>query len=354
MRYYPYLRPLIFCLPPETAHRLAIGALQGRLLFEPRPKYYSELEMNLWGLRFRNPLGVAAGFDKNGVALDGLLAQGFGFVEAGTVTPQPQPGNPQPRLFRLEQDEAVINRLGFNNQGLGAFVKHFTARDKAKGIAGANIGKNKTSSDAEADYVAGLLAVYAHCDYIAVNISSPNTAGLRDLQQGRALDGLLAALAKARGQCLAQQLPYRPVLLKVAPDLDMAQKEDIVRAAVEYGLDGLIISNTTVSRPEHLQSRWAAETGGLSGRPLFALSTQALADFYRLAQGRLTLVGAGGIASAEDAYRKIRAGASLLQLYTALVYNGFGLVRDINDGLVQCLQRDGFSHLREAVGADHR
>ena len=352
MSLYRSLRPLLHALPPEAAHNLAIFALENRLLFEPKPRHYSALETNYFGLTFPNPLGLAAGFDKNARALSGLLAQGFGFVEAGTVTPQPQPGNPAPRLFRLSEDEAVINRMGFNNAGLAAFVQNFQRRDVRKGIAGANIGKNKTATDPVEDYVVGLHAVYAHADYITVNISSPNTPGLRDLQERAALEPLLSALKTARIACEEKHAAYKPLWLKVAPDLSLTQCEAIAQLVVEYGIDALVVSNTTLARPDSLKSPQAQQQGGLSGRPLMALSTEMLARFYRLLGGRCLLVGAGGIASADDAYRKIRAGAGLLQLYSALVYHGFGLVREICDGLEAQLARDGFSHLREAVGID--
>lgn len=352
MNIYKHLRPLIFCLPPEMAHNLSVMALQNRLLFEAPPKIYSALETNWCGLHFRNPVGLAAGFDKNARAVDGLLVQGFGFVEAGTVTPLAQPGNPQPRLFRLIEDEAVINRLGFNNDGLKSFVKHYSARDRRKGVAGANIGKNKNSDDAVSDYVTCMKAVYAHADYITVNVSSPNTQGLRDLQKSDALGALLSALSEVRNEAMRRGQARVPLLLKIAPDLDASDKEGIAQAALANGVEGLIISNTTVSRPGHLKSPLAAEQGGLSGRPLFDLSTQTLSDMYRLTGGTLMLIGVGGIAGAEDAYRKIRAGAGLVQLYSALVYQGFGLVNAICEGLVQCLKRDGFSHISEAVGVD--
>lgn len=352
MKIYPHLRPLFFCLPPEFAHNLAICALQNRLLFEAPPVKYSALETNILGLCFKNPLGIAAGFDKNAVAIDGLLVQGFGFVEAGTVTPLAQPGNPKPRLFRLVEDEAIVNRLGFNNDGIKAFVKNFSRRDKNKGVAGANIGKNKNSDDAVADYIACMKAVYPHADYITVNVSSPNTQGLRDLQKGEALDALLGAMIKVRNEQVVAGEKSVPLLLKIAPDLDGAEKEHIAQTALAHGIDGLIISNTTVLRPERLQSGLAGEPGGLSGKPLFDLSTQTLSDMYRLTQGKMALVGVGGIASARDAYQKIRAGASLLQLYSALIYQGFGMIHELCEGLIECLKRDGFSHISESVGAD--
>ncbi len=347
-------RPLLHCLPPEAVHAAGLAALRRGLLRSPVPAPPPELTLNVFDLTFPGPVGLAAGFDKNAVAIDALLAQGFAFVEAGTVTPRPQPGNPRPRLFRLREDEAVINRLGFNNHGLERFVQHFRRHDRARGIAGANIGRNKDSADALADYVAGLQAVYPYADYITVNISSPNTPGLRDLQRKEALAQLLAGLTQARGNCRKQHARHVPLLLKVSPDLGMQEKEDIADQVSAHHIDGLIISNTTVSRPPSLQSPCRSEQGGLSGRPLFALSTEALRDFYRLTGGKLPLIGVGGVTSAEDAYAKIRAGATLVQLYTALVYRGFGIVRNIHRALPDLLRRDGFSHVSEAVGTAAR
>lgn len=346
------MRPLIHgLLPPEAAHNLGLWALSRGVLPAPAFKRFPELETTVFGLRFANPIGLAAGFDKNAVAINGLFAQGFGFVEAGTATPLPQPGNPKPRIFRLTQEEAVINRLGFNNGGLDRYLAHFSARDKSKGIAGANIGKNK-DGEAIADYVTGIKAVYPLADYITVNISSPNTQGLRALQERDALTQLLDAVRNTRGECAQLHAKQVPLLLKVAPDLTAAEREAIAELVLAYGVDGMIVSNTTISRPETLQSPHRGEQGGLSGKPLMGLSTEALKDFYRLTGGKLPLIGVGGIASAQDAYTKIRAGATLVQLYTALVYQGFAVVRDIQAGLAELLRKDGFTHIGQAVGVD--
>ena len=346
------LTPLVRCLPPETAHNFGLWALH-RGLLPPAKRVVSELlSVNAFGLTFSNPVGLAAGFDKNASAVNGLLSQGFGFVEAGTVTPLPQAGNPKPRIFRLSEDRAVINRLGFNNLGLDVFLQNIQQADKSKGILGANIGKNKQSADAVADYVTGLQAVYPYADYVTINISSPNTQGLRDLQQRDALVPLLAALDKTRGEYLQRLGKSVPLLLKVAPDLSENEIEAIAETVLEYGIDGIIISNTTTSRPATLKSRHAHETGGLSGKPLLALSTETLTSFYTLTDGKIPLVGVGGIASAEDVYRKIRAGATLVQLYTALVYQGFGVVHKIQTGLIALLKRDGFENVQQAVGVD--
>jgi dihydroorotate dehydrogenase len=348
---FSLLRPFIHSLPPETAHNLGLWALRHDLWPSAPLQELPSLHVNALGLTFPNPIGLAAGFDKNAVAIDGLLKLGFGFVEAGTVTPKPQPGNPQPRLFRLVEDRAVINRLGFNNEGLERFVANFTAR-KLKGIAGANIGKNKDSTDAIADYVTGLKAVYPHADYITVNISSPNTPGLRDLQQHEHLTALLKPLQQSRQECSQKHNRHVPMLLKVAPDLSDQEMEAIAESVLAHGMDGLIVSNTTISRPDSLKSNHRSETGGLSGAPLFALSTQCLKRFYRLTGGKIILVGVGGISSPEQAYAKIRAGATLVQFYTTLVYQGFSAPSRIRTVLAKMLEKDGFSNVQQAVGVD--
>ncbi len=346
------LMRLIRCLPPEAAHNFGLWALRRGLVPSAAPLESDVLKVKTLGLTFANPIGLAAGFDKNAVAVNALFGQGFGFVEAGTVTPLAQSGNSKPRIFRLTHDDAVINRLGFNNHGLGPYLKHFKQIDKNCGIAGANIGKNKTSTDAVADYVTGMQAVYPYADYITINISSPNTQGLRSLQQREALEQLLSALDKTHGECVQRYGMNVPVLLKVAPDLSEIEIEDIAEVVMAFGLDGMIVSNTTIGRPSSLRSHHAAETGGLSGKPLFQLATETLKAFYFHTEGKIPLIGVGGVSTAHDAYTKIRAGATLVQLYTALVYQGFGVVRQIQKGLVELLARDGFSHVQQAVGAD--
>lgn len=350
--YFALMRPLIHALPPEVAHRMGIRLLREGWWPAGRVSSPPSLAVSAFGLSFPNPVGMAAGFDKNAEAMDALLTLGFGFVEAGTVTPRSQPGNPCPRVFRLREDEALINRLGFNNEGLAPFSQRFARRDKTRGIAGANIGKNKDTVHAVADYVAGLQAVYALADYVTVNISSPNTQGLRDLQQREALSELLQALKDARAQCAASSNRQVPLLLKVAPDLDMPAMHDIAEAVLAHGVDGLIVSNTTIARPPGLRSPHRAEQGGLSGKPLMQPSTECLRQFYKLLGGRIPLVGVGGIASADDAYAKIRAGATLVQLYTAITYQGFGMVPRLLSGLDALLKRDGLSHIQQAVGLD--
>jgi dihydroorotate dehydrogenase len=345
--WYRAIWPLLRRIDPETAHRLAIRALRAGLVPRCRLPDDPILEQRLWGLHFANPVGLAAGFDKHAEVPDALLEQGFGFIEIGGVTPLPQPGNPRPRLFRLTEDEAVINRMGFNSEGLDVARRRLAARAR-RGIVGVNLGKNKEQTDAAADYVAGALAFAPHADFLVINVSSPNTPGLRALQSRAALEDLVGQVRAA----LAKNAP--PLLLKVAPDLTGDDRRDIAEVALASRLDGLIVSNTTLARPASLRSRHREEAGGLSGRPLFEPSTAMLGEFYRLTGGKLPLVGVGGIASGRDAYRKVRAGASLVQLYSALVFRGPGLVAAIRRDLAAALRADGFESVTEAVGADQR
>jgi dihydroorotate dehydrogenase len=351
---YPLIRPVLRRLPPEAARDLTLRALNvglGVLMADsaaqrPDPPI---LAQRLWGLDFANPLGLAAGYDKDARVPDAMRRFGFGFVEIGTVTPRPQSGNLKPRMFRLEEDEAIVNRMGFNSGGLDAVLERLTRRPRS-GIVGVNLGKNRDSSDATADYEIGIRRAARLADYLVVNISSPNTPGLRELQRRESLESLLGLLLRAREESGCRV----PLLVKIAPDLAAAEREDIASVVLDAGIDGLIISNTTVDRPAGLISRNAREAGGLSGRPLFASSTALVSDMYRLTQGRLPLIGVGGIASAWDAYAKIRAGAHLVQLYTALVFSGPLLVSRIKQGLADLLRRDGFASMAEAVGAAHR
>jgi dihydroorotate dehydrogenase len=347
--WYRLIAPALLALDPETAHGLAIRALKSGLVPRLRAADDPILAQRVWGRAFSNPIGLAAGFDKHAEVPDALLDLGFGFVEVGGVTPLPQPGNPRPRLFRLNEDGAVINRMGFNSVGLEVVRARLTARAR-RGIVGVNLGKNKDQTDAAADYVAGARAFAPHADFLVINVSSPNSPGLRALQSREALHALVS---RVRG-VLAGIANAPPLLLKIAPDLTGDDKRDIAAVALETRLDGLIISNTTLARPPSLASRYRGEAGGLSGRPLFAPSTALLGEFYRLTQGRLPLVGVGGIASGRDAYRKIRAGASLVQLYSALVFHGPGLVAAIRRDLAAALREDGFRSVAEATGADHR
>ncbi len=335
-------------LDAETAHSLTLRALRAGLGPRAAADSQPELAAELCGLHLPNCIGLAAGFDKNAEVPDAMLAAGFGFVECGTVTPLSQAGNPRPRIFRLTEDRAVINRLGFNNGGLDAYAARLAARPR-RGIVGANIGANKDAADRIGDYVTGLERLWGLADYFTVNISSPNTPGLRDLQGGEALTELLGRLAEARGGLAAAG--KAPMFLKVAPDLDDAQIDAIVEAALAHGLDALIVGNTTLQRPADLRSAEAGETGGLSGAPLAALSTAVLARFHAKAAGRIALIGAGGVAGGADAYAKIRAGASAVQLYSAMVYGGPGLVMRVRRELSALLKADGFTRVAEAVGA---
>ncbi|MDA5194693.1 quinone-dependent dihydroorotate dehydrogenase [Govanella unica] len=353
MSLYSLIRPLIFCFDAETAHGLAVTALKSGLLPRCAAAEDPVLVSTLWGLRFPTPVGLAAGFDKNAEVPDAMLAQGFGFVEAGTVTPRPQEGNPKPRMFRLSADRAVINRLGFNNAGLEAFRAKAEARQGRPGIFGANVGANKDTSDPVSDYVAGIRALYGLSDYFTVNISSPNTPGLRSLQRQDALDRLLGAVMAARLEAHgARSGRLVPLLVKIAPDLSPEERADIAKVALKHEVDGLIISNTTISRPAGLHGPFRGETGGLSGQPLLKLATEVLGDMYKLTEGRIPLVGVGGIENGQDAYRKIRAGASLVQLYSAMVYEGPGLGASVAQELANCLRADGYANVSEAVGAD--
>jgi dihydroorotate dehydrogenase len=340
---YHLLRPLIYALDAEAAHRATIGALK---LMPPLrlPKFPDPLATEVAGLRFPSPVGLAAGFDKDAEVPNAMLGLGFGFVEVGTVTPLPQAGNPKPRLFRLAEDQAVINRMGFNNAGQAEALRRLRRRER-RGIVGVNVGANKDSPDRIADYVAGVKAMGGVADYLTINISSPNTPGLRALQDEAALAELLSAVREAR-------FPSGPpIFLKVAPDLAVDDPERIVRAAIDHGIDALIVANTTVSRPS-LKSRFAGEAGGLSGAPLKSLALDALRAFHAASGGAIPLIAVGGIANADDAWERIRAGASLVQLYSALIYEGPGLARRIARGLAERLRASGMAGLSEAIGSE--
>lgn len=343
MRLFPLVRPALFAIEAERAHRLTINGLKA--LPASPPHLDRRLATRLAGLDFPNPIGLAAGVDKNAEVPGAFLSLGFGFVEVGTLTPQPQVGNPRPRLFRLPEDRAVINRMGFNNGGQAAALERLLKhrRKGVRGLIGVNVGANKDATDRIADYAAGVAVMAQVADYLTINISSPNTPGLRALQEAKALDELLAGAMEAR-------LPGGPpIFLKVAPDLGTADIDAIARVCIDRQVDALIVSNTTISR-EGLRSPRAGEAGGLSGAPLKALALQRLKDFRAATGGALPLIAAGGIASGADAYDRIRAGASLVQLYTALVYEGPFLARRIARELAALLERDGFAGVREAVG----
>ncbi len=351
--YYRYTGPLVRLLPPEMAHGLTIQALKFGLV-PPQPRFQPpSLAVSLWGMQFPNPVGLGAGFDKNAEVADAMLRQGFGFVEVGTVTPRPQPGNPGPRMFRLPEDGAIINRMGFNNQGLDVVADRLRRRRRT-GIVGVNLGKNKDTQDAAADYELGAARMGPLADYLVINVSSPNTPGLRALQSRTQLEELVGRTRAALNAAISVPAARPPLLLKIAPDLAVGDLTDIAAVTLAGQLDGLIVSNTTIARPDTLRSPLAGETGGLSGAPLFDLSTEVLRRMYRLTRGKVPLIGVGGITSGLDAYVKIRAGASLVQIYSAMVYEGPALVGRIKHDLVTLLQRDGFSNITQAVGADQR
>jgi dihydroorotate dehydrogenase len=343
--------PLLRWFDPEDAHRLAIQGLRLLPPMRPRPDDPNLGERAI-GLNFPNPVGMAAGFDKSAEAPDALLRLGFGFVEIGSVTPKPQAGNPRPRLFRLERDEAVVNRMGFNNDGADAVLRRLANRAHLSGIVGVNVGANKDSADRVDDYVKLIETFAPVASYFTVNVSSPNTPGLRNLQQAAALDDLLAKVIDARER-VRRNAGDSPVLLKIAPDLSLTELDDVVHIARSRRVDGMIVANTTVARPSTLREQArASEQGGLSGRPLFRLSTRMVAEAYVRAEGAFPLVGVGGIDSGGAALTKIRAGASLIQLYSALIYKGLGLVDDIKNDLASTLLRTGRDSLSEIVGAD--
>ncbi|WP_284945309.1 quinone-dependent dihydroorotate dehydrogenase [Acidisoma cladoniae] len=335
--------PILRRLEAERAHRLAMIGIRLGLATENRKAEPKSLATTVAGMEFKNPIGLAAGFDKNAVGLRALMRMGFGFVEAGTVTLRPQPGNPHPRLFRLPEDGAVINRMGFNNAGVEPFAKRLNTRRVVP--VGANLGLNKEGGDAERDYAALLTLVAPVADYVVVNVSSPNTPGLRDLQGEARLRAILDAMRVA-----VPDAP--PIFVKLAPDLSDAGLEAVVEAALDAGIAGLILTNTTLSRPPTLRGAAAGETGGLSGRPLFQLSTAMLARAYLLTRGRLALIGVGGVTTGEEALTKIRAGADLVQIYTAFTYEGPAVIARIKRDLAQLLKAEGMTRVSQAVGTD--
>ena len=362
MNRFDLARAVLSRLDPESAHGLTLQALRWGLGPASAGPDDPVLAIRLWQRDFTNPLGLAAGFDKNAMAIGPMLRLGFGFVEIGSITPAPQPGNPKPRVFRLAGDAAVINRLGFPSQGLAAAKARISrwriqaarapGNGRPAGLLGVNLGTNRDSADPASGYAEGARALAPFANYLAVNVSSPNTPGLRALQ-GR--DELVRIVERVRA-AIADAPPAArpPLLVKIAPDLNAAQMAEIAAAALDLELDGLIVGNTTVARSDSLTGRHRGETGGLSGQPLFAPSTRVLGEIYGLTRGRVPLIGVGGIGGSTEAYAKIRAGASLVQLYTALVYQGPGLIAEIKAGLAAMLRRDGFSWMSEAVGADHR
>ena len=346
---YEFARPLLHALDPERAHALTLKALEAGIYPRPAGQHDASLSVTAWGLVFPNPLGVAAGFDKDARVPDAVLRMGFGHAEVGTVTPEPQQGNPRPRVFRLVHERALINRLGFNNAGHAAVLARLKQRTQA-GVVGVNVGANRDAADRADDYVAGVRAFYDVASYLAINVSSPNTPGLRDLQAPAALDDLLARVLNARAALVAAGRPRRPVVVKLAPDIAEADLEPIVGVLAARGVDGIAVSNTTLAREGLGDAALAKEAGGLSGRPLFRRSTVMLARVHLLTGGRIPLVGIGGIDSGDAAIAKIEAGATLLQLYTGLVYEGPRLLARIKQDLVAYMQRDKLSRLGDATG----
>lgn len=352
---YPLLRPLLFCLDPEVAHQLTLKMLKAGLFPRQKTVQSPMLETKVCGLTFPNPVGLSAGFDKNAEVIGSALQMGFGFVEAGTVTPKPQHGNPKPRIFRDPSTGAVINRMGFPNAGMNVFKdnleRFFDRKERMRGVIGINIGMNKSQTDPAKDYAVLVHKLGPMADYLTVNISSPNTPGLRDLQRAEIFLELVGAVLEARKAACGEHHPP-PLFVKLAPDLDDAQQEALAKAALQSGIDGLILSNTTLARPDYLPESFRSQAGGLSGKPLTQRSSEVIRNFYRLTGGKLPIIGVGGIATAEDAYEKIRAGASLVQLYSSLVFQGPLMVGYVNTGLEALLAQDGFSNVSEAVGAD--
>ena len=356
--YSKYLMPAIQqVVDAESAHKLAVWATSKKLFPEMNYHYdRSLLSVNVCNLQFENPLGMAAGFDKDGECAAGLAKMGFGFVEAGSVTPLPQPGNPKPRVFRLPEDSAVINRYGFNSAGHEAVRRNLAEYRESKSdncVLGINLGKNKTSPSAVDDYTAGVKVFAELADYLVVNVSSPNTPGLRNLQMVGELEGLINGVLTTRDQ-VQRDGRYVPVFLKIAPDLDEQSKKDIARVAVRRKVDGLIVSNTTVARPAYLESSNKGEKGGLSGAPVKEMSTTVISDMYRLTKGNIPIIGVGGVATGQDAYDKIKAGASLIQVYTSFTYHGPPLVKKILRELETLVAEDGLKNVSQAVGMNHK
>lgn len=350
------IRPALYSLQPEAAHTVTIQSLKYGLT--PKQKQIKDERLNiiLWDLTFENPVGLAAGFDKNAEAVKGLFDLGFGAIEVGTVTPKPQAGNPKPRVFRDVANDAVINRMGFPNKGLNTFKenvqRYLTHQSKNKAVLGLNIGMNKDQTEPESDYCALINELNQYADYFTINISSPNTPGLRNLQQRENLLPLIKKVKAARDNLDSENTP--PLLVKLAPDLKKEEQEEIAKTLVGAGIDGIILSNTTLERPEFLPENFRSEMGGLSGKPLTNKSTDIIRNFYKLTKGKIPIIGVGGISNAQDAYDKICAGASLIQIYSGLIFKGPDLIHDINKGLLELIENDGFKNLNEAIGSKNK
>lgn len=353
---YPLTRPALMAMDGEDAHKFGLFALKHGLYQRPPKEEFPSLQCDVAGLRFDNPVGLAAGFDKDAEVTSALFNIGFGFVEAGTVTPQPQGGNPRPRVFRNANQGAVINRMGFPGHGMRVFKENLTRgmnkTKQARGLIGINIGMNKTQTDPASDYCVLMKMLGPMADYVTINISSPNTPGLRDLQKREPLLELISRVLEERKAACPHQPP--PLFLKLAPDLEDAQMEELAKAALDSQIDGLILGNTTLDRPEFLPEGFRAEKGGLSGRPLKAKSTKVISRFYELTGGALPIIGVGGISSGLDAYEKIKAGASLVQIYSVLAFKGPLVIHYVKQELARYLKEDGYSSVAQAVGADHK
>ena len=351
---YKFIRPILFCFKPETAHNLSIFALKHNLVPKHKISYYKSLKNRVFGIDFDNPIGIAAGYDKNAQVFNELNNFGFGFVECGTVTPKAQEGNPKPRLFRLNQDKAVINRMGFNNAGIEYFYQNVKDKKNPQQILGINIGKNKDTKDESEDYLKCLDKLYEFASYITINISSPNTKDLRDIQKVNLLDDFLKKINERKTELQKKYKKKIPILLKIAPDLSEIEIEEIAKAVTKNNIDGVIISNTTINNKENLQSAFKNEAGGLSGKPLLDQSNKILKLFYQATKGRIPIIGVGGISNAVDAYTKIRLGASLVQIYSSLIYEGFYLVEKIKKELDDLLKKDGFDNVNQAIGVENK
>lgn len=352
--FYKLARPFLFTIAPETAHSITIKALKLGLVPSGKTIRDESLESTVFGLNFPNPVGLAAGFDKQAEVIAPMFKMGFGFVETGTVTPLSQDGNPKPRVFRDPNSEAVINRMGFPGGGMDDYKANIEAflnsNNRPSGVIGINIGMNKTQTEPAKDYVTLINNLAPMADYLTINISSPNTPGLRDLQKREPLLELLAIVKEEGAKACSDKLP--PLLVKLAPDLDQAQQEELADAILKAEIDGIILTNTTLDRPDYLPKNFLGQQGGLSGQPLKKKSTAVIKNFYKLTKGKIPLIGVGGISSGEDAYEKIKAGASLLQLYTALIFKGPGVANAINRELITLLKADGYTNISQAVGVD--
>lgn len=354
MNFYPFIKPILFQLDPELAHNLAIFSLNNKLILGNKIQNYKSLKNNVLGIDFENPIGMAAGFDKNAQIFNNLGKFGFGFVECGTVTPKAQKGNPKPRLFRLPEDKAIINRMGFNNHGLDCFLNNVKNKKDSKQILGINIGKNKDTEDEVIDYLTCLKALYPFASYITINISSPNTKNLRNIQKSEILDNFLSQIIDEKLKLVKKYQKNIPILLKIAPDLSIQEVEDIASIVLKNKIDGVIISNTTINNKEDLKSGFKDEAGGLSGAPLLIKSNKILELFYHVTQGKIPIIGVGGISNGAEAYEKIKLGASLIQIYSAFVFEGFYLVEKIKKELDYLLKKDGFNNISQAIGINHK